>query len=253
MKKPSALFKIFNPPGDTRLRVNPTTAFPFKCIGQIISTFGPNQVYSGTGMLLDEYHVLTCAHNIFNNQTGKLVKHVTFGCARNGNVYPYGNPIAAADVFIPDDYRMSRPPNPNDPDFNPAEITSYLADYGVIRLAHAVNNGVPLGNYPALMAATNQQLNVALNIIGYPGDKPHTMWGASGPVATPDDPFLLYRMATLNGQSGASVTRQFQNQPNNNWTGIVGIHVAGSTNPAVNTNFAVRVTQEVINAVNAWM
>lgn len=242
--------KIFNPPGDTRQLVNPTTALPYNCIGQITSHF-PNGVYTGTGTLIDEYHVLTCAHNIFNNLTGKLIKNATFACARNGGNYPYGAPIEAADVFITDDYRETSPPNPNDPNFNPGEITPYLADYGLIRLKTPVPNQVV--NFPRMYAATDQELTAQMRIAGYPGDKPDTMWEATGAVTTPPAPFLFYRIATLNGQSGASVLGRFQHPVGNFWYGIVGIHVAGSTQPAINTNFAVRVTQEVMDTVNSWM
>jgi V8-like Glu-specific endopeptidase len=245
------LGKIFTPPGDTRSRISPTTSFPYNCIGQIESTFGENEVYTGTGTLIDSRHVLTCAHNIFDNKTHKLVKAVRFACARNGNTFPYGDWVKADDVFIPDDYKETSPPNPNDPNFDPMEITPYLADYGVIRLAKEVENGVSA--YPALYPAGNNELANAqgqISIAGYPGDKPAgTMWNAFGSVELPDDPFLLHQIATMNGQSGASVLAPLNKvPPGHAW--IVGIHVAGSD--LKGCNWAVRITEEIVHKVLGW-
>lgn len=244
---PGRLAKIFDPPGDTRRRVSPTTQFPHSCIGQLECTFGPNRTYLGTGILIDERHVVTCAHNLYDNVDRTLVKAVRFACALDADRYPYGQWIGASGVSVPQEYRLANPPNPNDPNFDSTEITPYLYDYGLVRLAKAVNNGV--NGYPFLYAASDGDFAAVSNrnaISGYPGDKESgTMWSASGPViCTEDGEFLFHKIATSNGQSGASIISPFPGTPAS-MASIGGIHVAGSV--LLGTNWAVRVTPDVVN------
>lgn len=234
-------------PPDTRIRVNPTTGFPYRCIGQITASFPGGSSYTGTGTLIDEFHVLTCAHVLFSPDDGGFATSVSFAPARNGRVEPWGS-IAASRLSLPEEYVTAPPPSPFGNGL--VDYTQYLYDFALVTLGSAVD----FDAYPAPAWVDNGGLRgVACSVTGYPGDKPPgTMWGASGQVQTEDtEQFLFYRISTYAGESGAAVMGRFD--PRVPGIEIVGVHVAGTVVSGEETNFAVRLSPEVLGVITGWM
>lgn len=234
-------------PGSNRVQVNPTTGYPYCTIGQLAMTFPNGRSYTGTGTLINRFYVLTAAHNLYGNDVGGWASRVEFAAARNGNTFPY-NPVAAAQIFVPDDYRYLSPPNPDDVPPGDVDYTRYTLDFGLVRLSAPVDAGVMRMYNPS-----DDELDArTFNITGYPGDKPAgTMWGADGNLGGFAEEFLFYQISTFRGQSGSAVATLFPHLQNPNTPRICGIHVAGSTR--LGTNFACRLRPEVIEQVQAWM
>lgn len=234
-------------PPDNRMQVNPTTVFPYWSIGQLVMTFPNGRQYGGTGTLIDQHYVLTCAHNLFGEELGGPAQQVVFIPARDGTTFPYS--IALAErIFYPENYVLHPPANPNAGGGVVRDYTQYLFDYGLILLQSEVDPG----NLMTMYAASDSVLQGQnVEIAGYPGDKTvGTMWNGSGPLPDQlDEHFLFYGISTYNGQSGSAV--RFATGEPQNPLRIAGIHVAGL--PQFNANFAVRVTDEIVDQVHEWM
>jgi V8-like Glu-specific endopeptidase len=235
-------------PDDNRTRVDPTTERPYFWIGRVEVRFKDGFEGWGTGTLIDPFHVLTCAHNLYQNDHGKSPEIVGFTLALNGPARPYGQ-VFAAQTFVPDLYKASPPPPPG-PDGIVKDATRYLYDYGLIRLKTPL---APDGYvYPQMYPATTHELiDHECRIAGYPSDKPQgTMWDGSGRLKSIADGLLFYTISTLNGQSGATVRSHFAAPPVS-IPRLVGIHVAGTS--LFKENFAVRITEEVVDQVEQWL
>jgi V8-like Glu-specific endopeptidase len=76
-------------PNDNRQRVDPTTAQPYVWIGMFAIKFPNGDIGRGTGTLIGPRHVLTCAHNLFQNQRGGYAQAIQFFLARNGHTMPW--------------------------------------------------------------------------------------------------------------------------------------------------------------------
>jgi len=232
-------------PPDTRKQITDTTQYPWTTIGQLWMVFPNGETYTGTGTLIDGQHVLTAAHNLYGKDIGGWAKTVYFIPARNGDERPYGN-VAASRLFITEDYFTLSPPDPNRiADGGIEDYTLYTQDYAVVRLKEPLD--LPI---MGIVAASNTQLNGSnARITGYPGDRPAgTMWTDRGPLAKPDEHFLFYKINTWRGESGAGL---FVDLDLPDGKSIVGVHVAGDQK--LDSNFAVRLTNEEVNNIKAWM
>lgn len=228
-------------PPDTRTRVLDTTVFPFIAQGELTMQFPNGHTYTGTGTLIDRQHVLTAAHNVFGNDIGGWARNLWFAPARNGGNVPYGF-LPATRLFITEEYYTLSPPDPNSVPVE--DYTLYTEDYAVVRLRDPIDLPI-LGIY----AAPDDELRGAIQISGYPGDKPEgTMWTDSKPLTGMDEHFLFYRINTYRGQSGAGLLADI---PLPIGKTIVGVHVAGDAR--LGTNFAVRLDDDKIGTIQRWM
>lgn len=232
-------------PPDTRHRVDPTTVFPYRTIGLVEMGFPNGEVYGGTGTMIDEYRVLTCGHNLYSAGDGGMARWVSFSCAHNGGAEPFGR-IHARHIAVPEEFRDAALPNPNAHGGVVQDYTRFAWDYGLIVLSRPLEEPGSLAMYPAPDAMLEDK---EVGIYGYPDDKdpPDTMWGAQKALSGVDEPFLFYTLPTYDGQSGSAVLASYANLPAPEVPRIVGIHVAGSL--AIESNFAVRLTDDVINWV----
>lgn len=234
-------------PPDTRVQVNPTTVFPYWSIGQLEMLFPNGKQYSGTGTLIAPRYVLTCAHNLYGEELGGPAREVIFYPARDGTVDPYGG-IFSTRNFCPDNYLLSPPPDPIADDGTVRDYTRYLFDYGLVRLQRQVDPGALMAMYDAPDKDLRRR---TVDLAGYPGDKTYgTMWNGSDSLPhVLDEHFLFYRISTYKGQSGSAIRLATGLPQNPFW--IVGVHVAGL--PQFDANFAVRITDEIIDQVYRWM
>lgn len=244
-----ALNSVFPPDG--RVRVDPTTVTPFSWVGQLAITFPDGSRGTGTGTLIDRDRVLTCGHNLYQDRRGGRASSVIFSLAQNGTDRPYP-PVGFRDAHVSEEYRTLSPADPAATSGVVRDYSRYLYDFGVVSLQTGLDPAE--GAFPFLYDASDETLvDRTADIAGYPGDKTAgTMWNAAGPLTPPPAAeFLWYRISTFNGQSGAAVRCTFEEDEEGDVPRIVGIHVAGSSE--LQSNFAVRLTSDVIRTIETWL
>jgi glutamyl endopeptidase len=213
---------------DTRVRVSPTTTFPYNNIVHI----DIRNVGSCSGTLISRNTVATAAHCLFHPRTGARLSNSLYAvrAARNGSTLPYGTCTVRRSWHAPE--------------FLPSGNPSY--DYAWLKLSCAPYN-VPAGLRMAQLSSGPVGLGVT--IAGYPGDKPAgTMWRASGTIQRASTTRFGYYVDTKPGQSGAPILRL---NTSNQWF-IVGIHTEGYIFPGFNgMNSGVRFNPQVVARLNA--
>lgn len=217
-------------PPDRRTRVRQTTQAPWSAVGLVSARMRNGRVLEATGFVIDSRFVVTAAHAVHDPAHGGDAVSVSFQCARDAASAPFGS-IGAADWNRPAEY--------------PAGGVPY--DYCLIRL---VTSLPPEVTRYRLRAATDRELEGGeYQIAGYPDDKApeNSMWYDSGRLLSPPNPRILrYRISTAPGESGAAVSTFLDTQA----TSVVGIHSGRADDSSCNE--AVRVTQEVIDRIQAW-
>ena len=237
-------------PPDHRVQVTETLEYPFSTIGRLVMKFPNGKLYSGTGTLINENHVVTCAHNLWGAELGGKATEVSFTPAQNGDNKPFGT-ITASNWWVSEDYVTTSPPSPLLIEGDIVkDYTKYLFDFGLVRLSKSAPSDA---SYCPMISFSDDTITKnTIRITGYPGDLAKirgigTMWTAQGKVkASQDDDLLFYQIDTNKGESGSALMIPYQN-----YQAICAIHVAGSS--SLGSNFAVRLNQTNINTINNWM
>lgn len=215
-------------PGDNRSRVPNTTATPFHWVGGLRTWWRDGSVSNGTATLIDDSHVLTCAHNLYD-QDLQWCRKVEFRPALNrtatGVLFePWV--LAVANAAVPADYLSQPPPAPPVGGVRQRDITEYLSDYGVARLAKIVPN--QLLNTEFVVQTTDGCAGQLGRINGYSGDldaSACTQYTRDGTLLVDQvDEFVTYQMSTFNGDSGAAV---YWHRPGTLYESVVAVHVSG--------------------------
>jgi V8-like Glu-specific endopeptidase len=310
---------------DDRRIVPDTLAIPFRFVCCIRMTFthpttGYPMVLRGSGTLISDRHVLTCAHNILED-VSRFNQHKGL---TGTDAFP-ARPLWANRIFVA-------------PALNGREMVANVAGVSQMHVARrwrAFADSVARGNRPGLapseddfglltldaplgamqLPETGMQLsppplgfwghprfgggtrirpidpaklrNQTVNIAGYPSDKcldlPHigslsdegalfcelrqpgnsifddqgsTQWVSTGQVISPSLPssprLLTHNTDMFSGQSGSPLWVRWLGFRN-----LVGINTSDflspSNPPRVTANQAVRITEELITEVRAWM
>lgn len=250
-----------------RKRVQITTVLPWTFIGQLIVTFPSSQIAYCTATLLDERHILTAAHNLYNPRLGVWALNVGFQAARDGSVehYPSVAGLPEPSKVIPADVKegIVRYYESYDPELRDYPEIPPL-DYCVLELSNVV---LPQADWLDIGAPTDQELfaatapgGKALNVTGYPGemytvspghrrdvpptDTPlGTMWGQSGPLTDSFPEQLVYGICATGGQSGAPILMNLSGDAHD-WV-IVGIHLFRG----LRWNSGLRLTDEMVQDI----
>ncbi|AXE96292.1 trypsin-like serine peptidase [Paraburkholderia sp. 22099] len=218
-------------PPDNRKRVSNTRISPWNGVGMLEMLFPDGKSYIGTATLVDDTHVATCAHNLFDSACGGRATAIRFYPANNGSAdHPYGS-FAANKIYYPEAFEQD-------------EQDDGL-DYGIIRLVKAVPED--LTKYTLKIAADRDLQTTAMQIAGYPGDKQpaKTMWSGTGALTEVTPTLLSYRISTAQGQSGSAIVAK---DDAGQWC-IYGIHV-GSRAAA---NIGCRINETVKANMLGWI
>lgn len=232
---PSAVGVVL--PGDNRQRVANSTQPPFRWIGQLESTWPDGDIGIGTAVLLDDVHLLTCAHNLIDRRKQTSARQAMFtpGCNRDaaGNLVTPYPAIAVSRFQAPRQYWEAGGPPPPPGGIPLREITKYLYDFAVCRLAGAVPDPPGTSGFTAPPLDPGLFPIVGGRIAGYSGDLDRTgstMFSRTGQVnLSADEDFVSYRMSTYEGDSGAPV---FYQPPGRPYWSIVAVHVTGAGDSA---------------------
>jgi V8-like Glu-specific endopeptidase len=228
--KPEALLMKSNKDG--RTRVNNTTQWPYLFHSQLAMTFpDEDSPYGGSGILVGPQHILTAAHNIYNQDKKAWAQKVVARLALNDNLAPYGEAMAKRI------YTFKGWIDQGD--------TAHDMALLVLNKPIGYNTG-----WCGLLAATTKDLqNDPVNITGYPGDKGfNQMWSMSGPLKAIQAEELIYEIDTYGGQSGSGIWLNKWGSPY-----VVGVHTRGGNLVANIGNFGVRLSYQKAKQVISWM
>ena len=213
---------------DDRVRVNPTTAFPWRAICSLRITAANNSRWIGTGWLVAPRTIITAGHCVFMHDQGGWAKNIEVIPGLNDAARPFGS------------YQSG----------NLRSVTGWTAsknrdfDYGAIILPANSRPGDRTGYFGFGVKTDAYLMSSILNLSGYPGDKGGAQqWFMALRAKSVSSRVIKYDIDTMGGQSGAPV-----------WVKVgdtrtcVGIH----TNGSLSGNSATRIVQPVFNNLLAW-
>jgi V8-like Glu-specific endopeptidase len=254
-------------PPDTRQRVAVATNQPACWIGQLESTWPNSPTSTGTATLLDDRHLLTCAHNFYDTALRTYCTSAVFKPAFNRSAtgallpLPYGA-YQVLRMAVAAEYVTSGGPRPPANGIAERDITRYLHDYAVARLGRAISDPPGDSMFALGWPGAGPVGQAQCTINGYSGDLDPTgctQYTRTGAVTVnQEEEFVLYRMSTFDGDSGAPVF--YQQQGRNFWT-IAAVHVTGvldsppgagngrNFGPAMNDGIIGEI-QQMLNAVD---
>ena len=213
---------------DNRVRINPTTSYPWRAICALKITAQNGTKWIGTGWLISPRTVITAGHCVYMHDQGGWAKSVEVIPAMNDSSRPYGSGISSAVRSVSGWVQNKNRDN----------------DYGTIILPANYRPGDNTG-YFGFSVKNDAYLKAALlNLSGYPGDKGgNQQWFMALKTKSVSSRVITYDIDTMGGQSGAPV-----------WVKVgearsaVGIHTNGHTSG----NSATRIVTAVFNNLQAW-
>jgi len=212
---------------DGRIRINPTTKFPFRANCQLIITMANGRKARCSGWFIGPRTVMTSGHCVYSHTAGGWAREIEVIPGMNGSSKPYGSQVSKSFKSV---RGWVKNKNSNH-------------DYGCIILPNkTLGNKVGWYGFASYKKATLKHLTV--NNAGYPGDKTFgTQWYNGGKVTKVTSKKIEYMIDTNGGQSGSPVW-QLKNKTQRY---AVGIHGYGGC-----PNKAVRITKSVFDNMLKW-
>jgi glutamyl endopeptidase len=216
---------------DNRVKINNTSAYPWRVHASLLITAADNSQWIGTGWFIGPHTLMTAGHVVYIKNSGVpgrdgWVKRIQVMPGRNGSALPYGSVTSTS-------FRS---------------VTGWTGsgdqhyDYGAIIIPRELGNTVGWFGFGVFSDA---DLTAAVvNISGYPGDKPSgTQWYDARRVDSVGPRKVFYDIDTFGGQSGSAVYRIIDGGRYG-----VAIHAYGGAT----TNSGTRIVQPVFNNMVAW-
>jgi glutamyl endopeptidase len=213
---------------DDRVRITPTTSFPWRAICALRITARDNTKWIGTGWLVAPRTVITAGHCVYMHDHGGWPKSIEVIPGMNDSLRPYGSCTAttfrSVVGWVNDKKREY--------------------DYGAIILPANSRLGDRTGVFGFAVKDNPYIMNAYLNLSGYPGDKGgNQQWFMARRAKSVAPRVIYYEIDTMGGQSGSPVWVKVGNARY-----AVGIH----TNGLITGNSATRIVQPVFNNIQAW-
>lgn len=218
---------------DNRVRITPTTSFPWRAICALRIKAQDNSLWYGTGWLVAPRTVITAGHCVFLHAHGGWPKSIEVIPGMDDNLRPYKSYIGTSFRSVVGWVNGKK--------------REY--DYGAIILPRDSRPGDKTGVFGFAAKDNQYLLSAYLNLSGYPGDK-------GLPLPLGDQQYFMaqkaksvaprviyYEIDTMGGQSGSPVWVKVGNARY-----AVGIH----TNGHITGNSATRIVLPVFNNIQAW-
>lgn len=213
---------------DDQYRINNTTVHPYRSVVHLEMRYG-NDYYVGTGTLIAPNTIITVAHNVFNQSTGKWADSVVATPAQNGTVAPYGR-FSSTTYYIMRGYKTE------------GEVTPSNYDIAIIKL----NQNVP-SSIGTLSVSTSINRGERVQIPGYPAHssaKQGYMYTSFGQIDDLNTKLIGHLVDAEGGNSGSPILNA-NNQ-------IVGVHSSGHYTSGIygDYNFGTRIDTAALGMID---
>jgi glutamyl endopeptidase len=213
---------------DDRVRITPTTTFPWRAICALRITAKDGSRWIGTGWLVAPRTVITAGHCVYLHAQGGWPKSIEVIPGLNDSARPYGSCTGTSFRSVAGWVNDKK--------------SEY--DYGCIILPKDCRPGDRTGIFGFAVKDDQYLLNAYLNLSGYPGDKGgNQQWFMAHKAKSVTPRIIYYEIDTMGGQSGSPVWVKVGNTRL-----AIGIH----TNGNVTGNSATRIVTPVFNNIQAW-
>jgi V8-like Glu-specific endopeptidase len=211
-------------PGDGRTQIKDTNRWP-NSIHVYLETKFESASYHGSGVMIGPFHVLTCAHNVYDNKRNMWANEIHASPGANEDKAPFGR-CSVAKVFILQDW----------------ELQNQEADLALLVLESDVGYYTGWASFGCWEDAEFD--DILLYVSGYPGDKTaKSLWEMKGEIISKAENVLRYKVSTFPGQSGSGVWRKGA------FPYVAGVHVRG----ADTHNEATRLSPQYFDWLKACM
>ena len=178
---------------DDRVRVNPTTVYPYSAIAFIRVLWPDFSTTLGTAWMVSNKIAITAAHCIYNSAFGGSPINIEIVPAKNGPFLwnnPYGQTLSCTSSAVSSEYAFN---------------TDSEYDWGIINIG--TNYGSQTGTIGYGYYSDNELLNQPVTISGYPGDsdKVYYQYKSTGYISSLYNGHLYYTNDTTGGQSGSPI------------------------------------------------
>ena len=228
---PSELVPESTFPPDDRVRITPTTGYPWRTLCKLFMYFPSSGWFIGSGFIIDDYHVLTAGHCVYDPGSNEWATVIEVIPALDGGYGPFYHAWATNWVVNSDWYNNGW----------------YTDDFAILTLDR--NVGVFTG-WMGLEYAdpSNSIYTDILNTAGYPGDLDGgwNMYFDSDLGAGADLYNHWYYMDTYGGQSGSPV---WYFDDTSHW--VLSIHAYGKYPPYwPDSNMGTRLSEYWFNFID---
>jgi V8-like Glu-specific endopeptidase len=213
---------------DNRVRINPTTSYPWRAICGLKITAKNGSKWIGTGWLVSPRTVITAGHCVFMHDQGGWAKSIEVIPALNDGSRPYNSGSSSVLRSVTGWTQSKNREN----------------DYGAIILPANFRPGASTGTFGFSVKDDAYLKSSVLNLSGYPGDKGgNQQWFMALKPKSVSSRIITYDIDTMGGQSGAPVWIKVGETRS-----AVGIHTNGHTSG----NSATRIVTAVFNNLQTW-
>lgn len=219
-------------PPDNRVMITSTTNYPWSTICKLYIKAADDTTWSGTGVMIDAFHMLTAGHLVYLHDNGGWISEMTVVPGMSGNQRPFGQAIATY-------YRSYT---------GWTQDESPRHDWALITLDR------PIGNQSGWMETMTADISDpiylgTLHTAGYPGDldSGEYMYYDSDVGEKVDEFNHWYWMDTAGGQSGSPI-----------WTEVNGTNYILTINAyeyesGSDANFGTRLNQDKFDQLITWL
>lgn len=211
---------------DNRVRISPTTSYPWRAMTKLRMTFPSGRQFICSGAMIAAKYTLTAGHCVFSHDEGGWATSIEVIPGLDGTYKPYGSAFATR-LRSYQGWTQNRDSN---------------HDFALVTLDRTIGNSTGWFGY-ANYSSVN---DLTANLGGYPGDRDSglRLYYHSSPVVGSTSNRVSYTADTAGGQSGSGVYRI-----NNGARYIFAVHTNGGTT----SNSGTRITSSRFSNLQTWI
>jgi V8-like Glu-specific endopeptidase len=211
---------------DDRVRISPTTSFPWRAMTKLRMTFPNGLQYVCSGALVAAKYTLTAGHCVYSHNDGGWARTIEVIPGLDGTYKPYGSAYASY-MRTYQGWTQNRDSN---------------YDFALITLDRTIGNSTGWFGYASYSTVNG----VTANLGGYPGDRDSglRLYYHYGAINSSTADRVYYTIDTAGGQSGSGVYRIV-----NGSRYIFAVHTTGYTT----YNGGTRITNQRFYDLQSWI